>query len=302
MIQMFWGKKKRLNKMTLVISVTLLMVVLAFSGCVEENGGGEKKTVTITGSTTVLPIASACAEKFMEENPDITVTVSGGGSGHGINAVAKGEADIGDASREAKASDVEDVEGVTLSDLKDNVVAYDIIAVIVSEEVYDANVTDLTTNQVKGIYNGTINNWNQISSYTGSSKEITVVQREEGSGTRDTFNDKIFGTEDPAELKADLDKSSNALLRTTVQGNNNAIGYVGLGYVDSSTYAIKLNGVEAAGSNYDQYKISRSLHMYTLGTPEDGSPTDMYLDYVLSDAGQDIVSSEDFLKVSVVEG
>lgn len=298
MITMNGGKKIILNK-TLVIITIIAFAATILSGCIEETT--EVTEVKVEGSTTVLPIASSCAEAFNNQHDDIQVTITGGGSGAGINAVASGKAQIGMASRPAKASDVEDVEGVELADLVDNIVAYDIIAIIISSEVYNDNVTDLTTEQVKGIYNGSIDNWNEIPSYTGDSKEINVVERESGSGTRDTFMSAIFGSED-AETDADLSKNSNALVKSSVQNNDNAIGYVGLGYVSTETPSIKLNGIEAAGPNYEQYDISRALHMYTLGTPESGSATDMFLDFVLGEEGQEFVEDEDFLKVSVVEG
>jgi len=180
------GNKINLNK-TLVIITLIALAATALSGCTETSDD-EQTTVTIKGSSTVLPIAETCAEEYMAANPDIQITVSGGGSSVGIKSVANGEVDIGDASRNAKLSDVEDIEGVEFSDLIDNVVAYDGIAVEVSKNVYDNGVTALTMNQVYKIYAGEISNWNELN---GPDLEIFVNDRASTSGTRATFVELI---------------------------------------------------------------------------------------------------------------
>ncbi len=292
--------KKKFNKLMLVIPVTLILVVLAFSGCVEEN---ESNTVSIKGSSTVLPIAETCAENFMKNNPNVQVTVSGGGSSVGIKSVANGEVDIGDASRGAKASDVENIEGVDLDDLVDNIVAYDGIAVVISPNIYN-DITGLTMDQIYEIYSGNISNWNELG---GPDLEIYVNDRASTSGTRATFVELIKDDsgnalegfeEEGGTLAVDNVNQENANMVTAISGSQQAIGYVGLGYVNEDTCpAIEVDEVYPSITTVTNgdYPISRSLHMYTLGQPT-GTVKD-FINYVQSAEGQEVVEEEGFIKI-----
>ena len=279
-------KKYKTPIMTLVVLTAVIITVAALSGCIETDGD-EKTTITIKGSSTVLPIATLCAEQFMEDNPDITVSVAGGGSSVGIRSVAEGEADIGDASREVKQSEIDEFGDI----FYDNKVALDGVAVIVSKEIYDAGITDLTLEQIKEIFDGTISDWQDLG-YNGS-LEIFVNEREEGSGTRDTFMELV----DLEETDADTAHSSNSLVKQAVQGSDQAIGYVGLGYVDDTTPAVDIDGVAANADNIksETYPISRSLHMYTIGEPT--GTVKEFIDYVLGTEGQQIVEDEGFIAI-----
>ncbi len=294
---------KKIGKMTLVLMVTITLGITAFSGCVEEEGTGTT-TITIKGSSTVLPIAEESAVQFMAANDNIQVTVAGGGSSVGIKSVANGEVDIGDASRAAKAGDVEDIEGVELTDLVDNVVAYDGIAVVVSPNVYN-NVTGLTMEQVYQIYTGEISNWNELD---GPDLEIYVNDRASTSGTRATFVELIEDStgsaledfeEDGGDLAVDNVNQENSNVVTAVSGSQQAIGYVGLGYVDEDTCpAVEIDGVYPSTTTIkdDTYPISRSLHMYTLGEPT-GVVKD-FIDFVQGTEGQAIVDDIGFITLT----
>ena len=295
-------KNKKIRKITLVLIATITILGMIFSGCVSDNGS-ETSTISIKGSSTVLPIAETCAEEYMKDNENIQITVAGGGSSVGIKSVASGDVDIGDASRDAKASDVEDIEGVELDDLVDNVVAYDGIAVVVSPNIYET-VTGLTMEQVYLIYTGNISNWNQVG---GPDLEIYVNDRASTSGTRATYVELIENSagyaledfeEDGGTLAVDNVNQENSNVVTAVSGSQQAIGYVGLGYVNEDTCpAIDIDGVYPSTQTVKNgdYPISRSLHMYTLGEPT-GAVKD-FIDYVQSDAGQDIVEEEGFIKI-----
>ena len=301
MITMNGGKKIILNK-TLVIVTLIALSATVLSGCTETND--EQTTVTIKGSSTVLPIAETCAEEFMNANPNVQITVSGGGSSVGIKSVANGEVDIGDASRNAKPSDVENIEGVEFSDLVDNVVAYDGIAVVVSPNVYENGVTALTMDQVYKIYNGEIENWNELG---GPDLEIFVNDRASTSGTRATFVELIESDEGEAledfeneggTLAIDNVNQENANVVSQISGNQNAIGYVGLGYVNEDTCpAVSVDGVIPTMDSVKDgsYPISRSLHMYTLGEPT--GLVKEFIDYVQGEAGQEIVEEEGFIPI-----
>ncbi len=275
---------KKIGKTTLAL-VALTLVAAALSGCI---GGEGKTTIRIEGSTTVYPIALQCAEEFNEKYDDIEVQVATAtGSGTGIKALGQGQCEIADASREVKQSEGDEYSDV---DFYDNVVAYDGIAIIVSKEIYDAGVTALTSEQVIEIYTGEITNWKDVG---GPDKTIAVHEREEGSGTRDTFMELL----DIDETSTTASWQSNSLVQNAVATTDNAIGYVGLGYVSTDTPAVKLDGYDANEANVKAgtYPISRSLHMYT-----DGQPTGdikKFIDFVLSDDGQDIVEAKNFIRL-----
>ncbi len=302
MITMNGGKKINLNK-TLVIITLIALAATALSGCTETTDE-EKTTVTIKGSSTVLPIAETCAEEFMNANPNIQITVSGGGSSVGIKSVANGEVDIGDASRNAKPSDVENIEGVEFSDLVDNVVAYDGIAVVVSSNVYENGVTELTMDQIYKIYTDEISNWNELG---GPDLEIFVNDRASTSGTRATFVELIVSDSDESledfeddggTLAIDNVNQENANVVSQITGNQNAIGYVGLGYVDEETCpAVAVDGTIPSTNTVKDgsYPISRSLHMYTLGEPT--GLVKEFIDYVQGEEGQKIVEEEGFIPI-----
>ena len=150
---------KRTNILILMLAV--ISMSLLISGCTDntDNTAGTDNTLTnvklqIAGSTTVLPVAEECARVFMEKHPGSRIFVSGGGSSHGVQAVADGTVDIGCASRDLKSSETD-----AHRDLVTHAVAKDGVAVI----VHQSNpVTDLTMEQLQGIYTGTITNWKDV--------------------------------------------------------------------------------------------------------------------------------------------
>jgi len=282
MMTMIKEHNKKFGKAIVVLTVSIVLGAVFLSGCTDQ----ETTTITIKGSSTVLPIAESCAEAFNAAHNDIKVTVAGGGSGLGIKSVATGEADIGDASREVKQSEIGEYGDIFI----DHKVALDGVAVIVSKAIYDAGVTDITMDQLKGIYNGSISNWQDLG---GPDEEIFVNEREEGSGTRDTFMDIV----DLDETSADKANSANSQVKQAVSGSDVAIGYVGLGYISDETPALKIDGVYPSGATIkdESYPISRSLHMYTNGEPTDA--VEEFLNFVMGSEGQAIVEEEGFISI-----
>jgi len=281
--------------------LVLLLITITFAGCVDEKGGagdGGATTINIAGSSTVFPIAQQCAEAFNEQHEDIYVQVEAppSGSGGGIRALGTGIADIADSSRSIKEEEIAEYPNV---EFVDHVIALDGVAIIVSKAIYEAGVTELTSDEVRRIYLPSddpdkITNWKDVG---GPDEGISVNEREEGSGTRATFMEKIFG-DAGASTGATQSWNANADVKTAVANANNAIGYVGLGYVDSNTPCVMLDGVEAKKETIasGEYPLSRSLHMYTNGEPE-GAIAE-FLEFVLSPAGQSIVENEGFLRVN----
>jgi len=283
-------KEKKIGTLAITLLAIAIMTTTLFSGCTQKTNTGTTATISLGGSTTVQPIADACAQAFMAKHTNITVQVYGGGTGVGIKGVAQGTYNIGDASRAAKASDLTGITGVNLTDLVPYKIALDGIAIIVSKEIYNAGVTNISKNQLKGIYNRTITNWQTVG---GPNKAIFVAGRDSSSGTYTSMND-MLGLNQTTQI-LDVAKSENAQVKAAVAGQNNSIGYVGLGFVDANTPALKINGVTPSVSTVtdNTYPLSRSLYMYTKG-PATGA-VKMFIDFVLSSEGQAIVAQEEFV-------
>lgn len=288
----------------LIVSLCLLALPLAFAGCgaktetpapaptetaTAETPAPENEqdqtTISIIGSTTIQPIAQSIADEFAVVEPNIAVEIQGVGSSAGIKAAIDGTADIGAASREIKEE--EKASGIT-----EHIVAYDGIAVVVNS----ANtVTDLTKEQIKKIFSGEMKNWSEVG---GNDADIIVVSRESGSGTRDAFEELVELTEEvdgkkmPLLREDALISDGNGAVKANVASKENSIAYLSLGYVDETMKAVSVDGVTPTIETVKsaEYKISRPLILVTSGDvkPE----VQKYLDYFMSDAGQEIVSEK----------
>lgn len=260
--------------------VALALMVMAIAGTAFAGD------LVIKGSTTVLPIAQAAAEKYMEANADAKITVSGGGSGNGIKAIIDGSTDIADASRFIKDKEVKTAyeKGVYPVPFA---VAMDALLPV----VHPSNkIADLTPDQLRKIYTGEIRNWKEVG---GDSMAIAVVGRDTSSGTYETWEKKIMGKERVTE-RALIVASNGAMVQTVAQ-NKLAIGYIGLGYLNDSVKAVKVAGV--MGSNETalngKYPVSRYLYMFTNGWPT--GDTMNFINFILSDAGQNIVAETGYV-------
>jgi len=242
--------------------------------------------LTVAGSTTLLPINQECARLLMDANPNLRISVSGGGSGHGVKSVGAGEIDIGAASRDVKSSELEQYP-----DLKPVAIGKDSVAIV----VHPSNpVSDLTLEEASKIFSGEITNWKDVG---GDDADIRVITREEGSGTRETFEKyvmKPFEREIAGEASV---KSSNGEVRATVSRDEKSIGYLSLGYLDETIKALNIDGVEATVENVvsDEYPITRSLYLITKGEPSDLEQA--FIDFVLSSEGQDVVKDMGYMEV-----
>ncbi|MDK2974556.1 MAG: phosphate transport system substrate-binding protein [Methanofollis sp.] len=286
------------RKLRFLIAPVLALLVLAtlFTGCVNNSGettpapttAPAAQSISVTGSTTVLPIAEKAAESYMDANSYADIQVSGGGSGAGVQSVGEGTADIGMASRDLKDSEKE-----KYPDLVQYVVARDGISVIVNPAI---PVTSITLEQIKAIYTGEITNWKELG---GPDMEIVVIGRDSSSGTREFFSERVMENTD--YVRTQLEKNSNGAVQQTVAQTPGAIGYVGLGYIDSSVKALKIDvdgtliEPSIATVTSGDYPISRMLNMFTKG--EASGLSKDYIDYILSPEGQKIVEEEGFVSV-----
>ncbi len=257
------------------IFLTALAVVCLFTTSVfAEN-------LVIKGSTTVLPIAQKVAEAYMKENPEISISISGGGSGNGIKAIIDGTTDIGNASRFIKDKEVQ----LALENGQYPVpfrVAYDCIIPVVHPS---NDVKDLTLSQLKYIYMGKVKNWEELG---GDDRPVVVISRDTSSGTYEVWEKKVM--EEERVYPGALLQASNGSVVQAVAKNKNAIGYIGLGYLDNSVKAVTVGGIEGSEETTlnGSFPISRPLFMFTRGWPE--GKTVNFLNYVLDpDKGQKLV-------------
>src|SRR5512143_169947 len=221
------------------------------------------------GSDTIVNLALAWAEQYQAENPQVSISVTGGGSGTGIAALLNKTVDIANASRQIKPEEVAEAKknGV---DPVEHVIARDAIAVIVNPE---NPVRQLTLKQISDIYSGKISNWSEVG---GEDRPIVRLSRETNSGTHVYFLETVLrlGKKDDKTLFSTdtlLLPSSEGII-AEVRDNPNAIGYDGLGYVPTNgsvkviavakdaNSAYTLPSVETVNSK--TYPIARDLYMY----------------------------------------
>jgi phosphate transport system substrate-binding protein len=270
--------------MIFAISVTAAGIVLGLS----TDGRASANEITIKGSTTVLPVAQAASEVFMDRNPGIRISVQGGGSGVGIASLIDRTTDIATSSRRIKPEETEKAKaaGVTPNEI---VIAKDGVAVI----VHPGNrVGALTKAQIKDIYTGRITNWKQLG---GADARIVTVSRDTSSGTYETFETLVLGGD---RVRPDaLTVASNQSVAQTVAQTPGAIGYVGHGYLTSKIKDVTVDGVRCTRQNIQSgsYPLSRDLYMYTNGRPS--GPIAKFVDFVLGKEGQKLVEQEGFVSV-----
>jgi phosphate transport system substrate-binding protein len=214
----------------------------------------------IKGSTTVLPIAQKVAEAYMKEHPDVKISISGGGSGNGVKALIDGSTDIADSSRFIKEKEVK------LAVEKGRypvpfAVAYDCIVPVVHPT---NSMVNLTLEQLKAIYKGEIKNWKELG---GPDKPVVVISRDTSSGTYEVWEEKVMKKE--RVYPGALLQASNGAVAQTVAKNPNAIGYIGLGYINDSVKPLMVNRVKGSPATTlnGTYPISRPLYMFTNGWP-----------------------------------
>jgi phosphate transport system substrate-binding protein len=262
----------------------IALIAFAFSGALLAAESGK---VVIKGSTTVLPITMKAIEAYKIIKPAVSVSVEGSGSGNGIKSLLEGTCDIANSSREMKKEELEKAKSSGLK-IKEIVVAYDMIVPI----VHPSNkVKNLTKDQLKGIYDGSITNWKQVG---GDDMNIVVVSRDSSSGTYEYWHEDVMKKTDIR--KDSLMQASNGAVVNTVANNKKAIGYIGFGYLDKSIKALDVNGVKAtlANGKSGKYPISRKLYMY-VNENNYSAEAKGFVNYILGKDGQKLVSEAGFI-------
>lgn len=242
--------------------------------------------ISEAGSTTVQPLAEKLAEAFSAKHPGVEITIQGGGSSVGVKSAAQGTVDVGAASREVKDSEKE-----AYPNLKIITIARDGIAIVTHP---GAPVNGLTKDQAKDIFAGNITNWKDIG---GPDKQILVVAREEGSGTRAAFEEMVMGKEGPPIVDTAILQPSNGAIRTTVATTPDSIGFLSFGYLDESVKVLAIDGTEATETNAANgtYSVVRPLNLLTEGEPT--GIVKAWIDFILSPEGQAVVVEEGYIAV-----
>ncbi|MEF9991622.1 MAG: phosphate ABC transporter substrate-binding protein [Romboutsia sp.] len=271
------------RKMAIILT-SIIMSCSMIAGCSKTNNTSKGANVLISGSTSVGPLIEKEQEGFKIANSDINVQVNQLGSSAGIKDAINGTVNIGMSSRDLKEEEKN-------AGIKEVEIAYDGIAIIVNSK----NTTkSLTMSQIKDIYTGKITNWKNVG---GKDSPIVVVSREDGSGTRDAFQEIVGYKSEELTKEAQIgDGSGN--IKSTVATNENAIGFISFEYIDDSISAVKVDDVlpEAKYVKDLTYKISRPFILVYKEEKLDES-SKKFIDYILSEEGQKIVEESGLIKI-----
>ncbi len=261
--------------------LSVMFALVSCGGPSQGSPGSEKSTVTIAGSTSIMPFSEKLAEHFKIERPRIVVDVQAGGSSAGIQACINKTVDIGMSSRDLKGDELA---------LKQTVICHDGIAVV----VHRRNPTkDINLEKIREIYSGKIKNWKELG---WINRNIDCVTREEGSGTRGAFEELVMGKSSIHD--SIMVQDSNGSVKEVVATDPYAIGYISLGVVDSKVRALSVGGVEPTTKNIlvKKYHIVRPFLYLTSGEPDKNAR--LFIDFVLSKEGQGILKKEGLIPVN----
>jgi phosphate transport system substrate-binding protein len=284
----------------------LLLILLVGAGScrgpeADSSAPQSNQTIQNKGSDTIVNLALAWAEEYQSQRPEISLSVTGGGSGTGIAALINGTVDIANASRSMKPEEIATAEENGVQPVE-FVIARDAIAVIVH---VDNPIDRLTLQQISDIYSGKINNWQELG---GEDRPIVRLSRETNSGTHVYFLEEVIRLGEPDNKtlfsRDTLLLPSSEGIGAEIRDNPNTIGYDGLGYVtedmkviavaEESSRDFILPSAETVNSG--RYPIARNLYMYTDGEPE--GVIREYLQWIQSPEAQRIVSELGFVPIS----
>lgn len=248
----------------------------------------------IKGSDTCLPLSQKEAETYMKSHPSATVTVTGGGSGVGISALMEGTTDIAQTSRRIKFNERQKIQQ-NGDQVKEVIIAYDALAVV----VHPSNpVTNLTREQLEGIFTGKITNWKQVG---GPDMKIIPYSRETSSGTYEFFKESVLRNRN--YMNGIMSMPATGAIIQSISQTKGGIGYVGLAYLNDSVKPIHVSydggksytEPSVANAKNKTYPIVRPLYYYYMAHSTD--TVKPFIDYVLSPEGQKIVKEIGFITV-----
>lgn len=257
----------------------------------------KKESITISGSTTVLPVISNAADAFKSTHPDVSIIVNAGGSGVGMNQLGEQKTQVGMISRDITAAEIAKYPTANF-----NVIAIgkDAVVAVVSSEIYDAGIKELTIAQLAAIYKGEIKNWKELG---GPDKDILCVDKEAARGTRHVFMEIVLGDKEAIAAGADLVLGSNNEEQTAIVQSDAAIGMLSNAWLNKNVKGLRIKMTDGASIEptieniiNGTYPITRNLEIVTRGKPT-GKLKD-FIDYILSEEGQKFAEEAGYVKIN----
>lgn len=284
---------KKRNLKFIVSALVVTMIGGALVGC----GGSDEgvaESISISGSSALLPLMESSIESFKEKNPNADVAAQAGGSGTGLTQVLDGTVNIGNSDIFAE----EKLEADKAKELNDHKVVAQGFGIVVDKNL---GITNLTKEQISGIFSGKITNWNEVG---GPNKEIFLIHRPASSGTRATFAKTILGGDKKLENDAiGATQDSNGAVLTAMKSNDGAISYLALSYMGSDEAKEKLQVIDIDGVSSDKANICDGSypfwswgHMYTKGESTGLSKT--FIDFIMSEDNKANVEDLGFISGS----
>ncbi len=272
----------------LIQGLVLLSIMLLGLGICSAAGldafKNEKGTLRISGGTAHVPVMKEAAKRIMAFNPDIQITIAGGGSGAGIKQVGEGLVNIGNSGRKATDSEV-DKYGLSMYRW-----AIDGVTAVVHP---DNPASKLSSKALQDVYAGRIDNWKALG---GDDRPINIYTRDKSSGTREVFWKKALNKGEISNRAQFV--ASNGAMKSAVTSDPYAIGYISVGYVDTSVSPVVLDNVTPTLETVQtgEYKVARGLYSNTKG--ECSGLAKKFIDYLLSPEGQKIAVEKGFIPVN----
>ncbi len=268
---------KKGSSLFLAAAMTAGLLTGCGSSSTDSSSSDLEGTITAAGSSALKPLVDEASQKFIEKNPNVSITVDAGGSGEGLKQVSEGTVTIGNSDVSAE----EKLDADQAKELVDHQVCVVTMAPIVNKDVTEAGVKDLSTDQLIGIFTGQITNWKDVG---GPDEDIVLVTRPSSSGTRATFEKYALNGNAEAENKS-METDDSGVLLKNVSDTKGSIGYVALSYLvdNKDVDAVSIDGVAPTLENtYNgTYKVWTMEHMYTKGK---GSKADKaFIKYIMSD-------------------
>lgn len=278
---------KKINSVsTTSIFCTLFFLLSVSWSCASDDlatFADQKGSIRIAGGTAHIPVMKEAAKQIVQFNPDIQISIGGGGSGLGIKQAGEGLVDIGNAGRKPTDDEIK----------KFNLKLFKWAVDGVGAVVHPGNkASTLTSEQLQDIFAGKITNWKELG---GSDQRINLYTRDEASGTRKVFWKKALG-KGVISAKANV-VVSNGAMKTAVANDPFAIGYVSVGHIDDTVTPLTLDGVKPTLETVrnGEYKVARGLYSLTKG--EATGLAKIFLDFIFSPSGQQIVADKGFIAV-----
>ncbi|MCW7468812.1 phosphate ABC transporter substrate-binding protein [Leptospira kanakyensis] len=284
------------------------MITINFVAC------KDKQTLKVAGSETMNSMMRYLGTEYEKVNSNARVTVEGGGSESGIDRLRKGEIDMAVSSRDLNQAEFDDLRKT--GNLEKVRLAYDGVALVVNPKNV---VTKLNLIQTSDIFSGKIKNWKEVG---GADAPISIVIRNDKSGTQDYFQNHILKRKDLGlnefnEYKTNVFSKDakivkdNAEMSKFIQENPNSIGYMGMGsaIVENKD---KLKALDYARTNKDPYvspsvrnvydrKYRLARELFIIYKTDQGDKIDAFVTFLTSEQGQVAVLQSGYLRASLPE-